>query len=65
MKSRRRPPGAGALFWLSIITFGIYGVVYVARRWQELFDEVSDLREELGHIRESTTKIEAREDRGR
>ena len=56
--NRRKTPGAGALFWLSVVTLGIYAIVYTARRWQENFDEMADLREDLAGLRETVTRIE-------
>ena len=49
--SRWTPPGAGALFWLTLLTLGIYGVVYMARRWQELASEIADIKEDLAQMR--------------
>lgn len=52
MTSRKRPPSVGTLFWLSVVTLGIYGICYRARRWREIFDELTDIREELSKIQE-------------
>ena len=59
-RDRRKTPGAGALFFLSVITLGIYAIVYTARRWQENFDEMAAIREDLGKLRET---IDARGER--
>lgn len=46
----KESPENGYTVFLSLVTLGIYGVVYVARRWRELFDELADVRDQLGQI---------------